>query len=118
MQDLRGASVPVYNLRAGAALALQGSSAEGETRTTAAWQIEHGYDNLLGKARALNADINYLDQRSNTVMRAWGFWNARRTQSATERSKGVQTSLLGRGDFFRPYQYFVSCALNIYASGI
>ncbi|MEZ0497985.1 UDP-N-acetylglucosamine 1-carboxyvinyltransferase [Sphingomonas sp. IW22] len=61
-QSLRGASVVALDLRAGAALALLGLRAEGETQIADAWQIERGYDKFIDKARALQADMNYFDR--------------------------------------------------------
>lgn len=61
-QSLRGAEVRALDLRAGAALALLGLRADGETRIADAWQIERGYDKFLEKARGLNASMTYFDQ--------------------------------------------------------
>jgi UDP-N-acetylglucosamine 1-carboxyvinyltransferase len=61
-QSLRGSSVVALDLRAGAALALLGLRAEGETQIADAWQIERGYDRFLGKAQALNANMAYFDR--------------------------------------------------------
>lgn len=58
-QRLVGAEVRAADLRAGAALALLGMKAEGETRIGEAWQIERGYDKFLEKARGLNATLAY-----------------------------------------------------------
>jgi UDP-N-acetylglucosamine 1-carboxyvinyltransferase len=58
-ERLRGAEVCALDLRAGAALALLGLVAHGETRIADAWQIERGYDKFLDKARALNAVVTY-----------------------------------------------------------
>lgn len=59
VERLRGADVRALDLRAGAALALLGLRADGETRIRDAWQIERGYDKFLSKARALNATVTY-----------------------------------------------------------
>lgn len=58
-ERLQGAQVRALDLRAGAALALLGLVAHGETRILDAWQIERGYDRFLEKARALNAAVRY-----------------------------------------------------------
>lgn len=58
-EQLHGAEVRALDLRAGAALALLGLVAHGETRIADAWQIERGYDKFLTKARALNAAVTY-----------------------------------------------------------
>lgn len=52
---LHGAEVRALDLRAGAALALCGLSAEGETIITDAWQITRGYMNFTEKLRSLGA---------------------------------------------------------------
>ena len=61
-QSLRGAAVRALDLRAGAALALLGLRADGETWIADAWQIERGYDKFFEKARGLNASMTYSDQ--------------------------------------------------------
>ncbi|RSV19205.1 UDP-N-acetylglucosamine 1-carboxyvinyltransferase [Sphingomonas sp. ABOLG] len=61
-QSLRGAEVRALDLRAGAALALLGLRADGDTRIADSWQIERGYDKFLEKARGLNAGMTYFDQ--------------------------------------------------------
>jgi UDP-N-acetylglucosamine 1-carboxyvinyltransferase len=53
---LRGAEVRALDLRAGAALALCGLVAEGETVIAEAWQILRGYVDFAEKLRALGAD--------------------------------------------------------------
>lgn len=52
---LRGAKVRALDLRAGAALALCGLIAEGETTITDAWQINRGYVDFPAKLRVLGA---------------------------------------------------------------
>ncbi len=56
-RTLRGARVRALDLRAGAALALCGLVAEGQTIIDDAWQIERGYHDFTGKLRALGAHI-------------------------------------------------------------
>lgn len=51
--DLHGAEVRALDLRAGAALALCGLAAGGETLVTDAWQIERGYVNFAEKITSL-----------------------------------------------------------------
>ena len=55
---LVGAEVRALDLRAGAALALCGLIADGETQVTDAWQIARGYVNFADKLRALGADVD------------------------------------------------------------
>lgn len=54
---LKGATVRALDLRTGAALALLGLVAEGQTRITDAWQIERGYDRFLDKLASLGGRI-------------------------------------------------------------
>lgn len=57
--DLRGARVRALDLRAGAALALCGLAAGGETVITDAWQIARGYVNFAEKLSSLGARVRY-----------------------------------------------------------
>jgi UDP-N-acetylglucosamine 1-carboxyvinyltransferase len=56
---LTGASVRAVDLRAGAALAICGLMAEGETVVTDAWQISRGYVDFAEKLRSLGADATW-----------------------------------------------------------
>ncbi|RDE10138.1 UDP-N-acetylglucosamine 1-carboxyvinyltransferase [Pelagibacterium lacus] len=56
---LHGAEVRAVDLRAGAALALCGLAAEGETVISDAWQIARGYEDFGGKLEALGARIRH-----------------------------------------------------------
>jgi len=58
---LRGAQVRALDLRAGAALALCGLTAEGETIITDAWQIGRGYVNFVDKLSCLGATVQWYD---------------------------------------------------------
>lgn len=53
-----GADVTALDLRAGIALTLMGLVAEGQTRIHDAWQIERGYNDIVGKLTALGADVS------------------------------------------------------------
>ena len=53
---LKGSTVRALDLRAGAALALCGLVAEGETIVEDAWQIERGYNNFIMKLNNLNGN--------------------------------------------------------------
>ena len=57
---LKGATVRALDLRAGAALALCGLIAEGETIITDAWQIGRGYVDFVEKLRALGAEAEWI----------------------------------------------------------
>jgi len=54
---LSGAPVVATDLRAGAALALAGLAAEGETEINGAEHLDRGYENFVGKLRELGADV-------------------------------------------------------------
>jgi UDP-N-acetylglucosamine 1-carboxyvinyltransferase len=54
---LHGAEVKALDLRAGAALALCGLAAEGETIIHDAWQIGRGYVNFAKKLKSLGANV-------------------------------------------------------------
>ena len=54
---LSGAPVRAHDIRAGAALVVAGLAATGETVISAAHHIDRGYDEIVGKLRAVGADI-------------------------------------------------------------
>ena len=54
---LQGADVSSTDLRAGAALVLAGIAGEGETRVHNIGHIDRGYEDYVGKLRALGADV-------------------------------------------------------------
>ena len=56
---LRGASIRALDLRAGAALALCGLIADGETVIHDAWQISRGYVGFAEKLRSLGAEAEW-----------------------------------------------------------
>ena len=61
-RPLDGTAVRALDLRAGAALALLGFVANGETMIADAWQIERGYDKFVMKAHSLGANLCYTIQ--------------------------------------------------------
>ena len=54
---LHGAKVRATDLRAGAAMVLAGLAATGTTEISEIYHIERGYENFVGKFKALGADI-------------------------------------------------------------
>lgn len=56
---LKGADVRALDLRAGAALALCGLVADGETVIHDAWQIFRGYNDFVGKLKALGGNVSH-----------------------------------------------------------
>ena len=58
---LSGAPVMACDLRAGAAMVIAGLCAKGTTEIEDIQYIERGYENIVGKLRALGADISIVD---------------------------------------------------------
>lgn len=58
---LKGASVTSTDLRAGAALVLAGTAAEGTTEISEIYHIERGYTEFVEKLRSLGASIRRID---------------------------------------------------------
>ena len=56
-KHLKGAKVRATDLRAGAAMVLAGLSASGTTEISEIYHIERGYEDFVGKFKALGADI-------------------------------------------------------------
>lgn len=57
--SLCGAAVNATDLRTGAALALAGLVAKGETMIENAWQIDRGYNDFINKMKSVGATISY-----------------------------------------------------------
>ena len=57
---LTGAKVTSVDLRAGAAMIIAALAAEGKTEIAEINRIERGYDNIVGKLKALGADIRKI----------------------------------------------------------
>ena len=57
VRHLTGATIRAYDLRAGAAMVIAGLCAEGTTTVEGVNYIERGYEDIVGKLRALGADI-------------------------------------------------------------
>lgn len=60
VEKLTGAPVAACDLRAGAAVVIAGLCAEGETWVEDIHYIERGYQDFVGKLRALGADIELV----------------------------------------------------------
>jgi UDP-N-acetylglucosamine 1-carboxyvinyltransferase len=54
---LSGAPVRAHDIRAGAAMVVAGLAAEGPTTITGVHHVDRGYDDLVGRLRAVGADI-------------------------------------------------------------
>ena len=61
VDHLAGAPIQACDLRAGAALVIAGLAASGETRLGNIQYIERGYEDMVGKLRAVGADIQIVD---------------------------------------------------------
>lgn len=61
-RELHGTKVSATDLRAGAAMVLAGLVASGTTEISEIYHIERGYENLVGKLKALGADIMKIEQ--------------------------------------------------------
>ena len=57
VEALHGCEVKAFDLRAGAAMVIAGLAADGVTTVEDVHFIERGYENIVGKLRALGADI-------------------------------------------------------------
>ena len=61
VKQLVGAPIQACDLRAGAALVIAGLAAHGTTELSQIQYIERGYEDLVGKLRAVGADISIVD---------------------------------------------------------
>ena len=62
VEKLTGAPIQAYDLRAGAALVIAALAAQGESEITNVQYIERGYEDIIGKLRALGADIQAVEE--------------------------------------------------------
>ncbi len=62
VETLTGACVEAVDLRAGAAMIIAGLAAEGTTTVTRIESIARGYDDIVGKLRAIGADIELVEE--------------------------------------------------------
>ena len=61
VHQLVGAPIQACDLRAGAALVIAGLAAQGKTELSHLQYIERGYEDLVGKLRAVGADISLVE---------------------------------------------------------
>ena len=66
--QLVGAPIQACDLRAGAALVIAGLAAQGTTELSHVQYIERGYEDLVGKLRAVGADISLLDDPDESAL--------------------------------------------------
>ena len=62
VEKLTGAPIQAYDLRAGAAMVIAALAAQGESEISNVQYIERGYEDIIGKLRALGADIRAIDE--------------------------------------------------------
>ena len=62
VKELSGAVVTACDLRAGAAMVIAGLCAKGTTKVEDVNFIERGYEDIVGKLRALGADISLIEE--------------------------------------------------------
>ena len=62
VKQLVGAPIQACDLRAGAALVIAGLAAQGTTELSHINYIERGYEDIVGKLRAVGADISMVDE--------------------------------------------------------
>ena len=63
VEQLRGAPVKAYDLRAGAAMVIAGLCAQGATEIESIEYIDRGYEDIVGKLKGLGADIKRKEVR-------------------------------------------------------
>ncbi len=66
VRQLVGAPIQACDLRAGAALVIAGLASQGTTELSQIQYIERGYEDLVGKLRAVGADISMVDVPDET----------------------------------------------------
>ena len=73
VEQLRGAQVKAYDLRAGAAMIIAGLCAQGATQVESIEYIDRGYEDIVGKLKGLGADIKRKEVRDfGTEIKAAG----------------------------------------------
>ena len=70
VDELVGAPVRATDLRAGAAMIIAGLIARGETSVEDIRHIERGYEDIVGKLRAVGADIRRVHIKEKTIAKA------------------------------------------------
>ena len=67
VDHFEGAPIQACDLRAGAAMVVAGLAAKGTTEISHVQYIERGYEDLVGKLRAVGADIRIVDVPDETL---------------------------------------------------
>ena len=66
VEKLTGAPIQAYDLRAGAAMVIAALAAQGESEISNVQYIERGYEDIVGKLRALGANIRVEEVSDDT----------------------------------------------------
>ena len=67
VDNFEGAPIQACDLRAGAAMVVAALAARGTTEISHVQYIERGYEDLVGKLRAVGADIRIVDVPDETL---------------------------------------------------
>ena len=70
VEKLTGAPIQAYDLRAGAALVIAALAAQGTSEISNVQYIERGYEDIIGKLRALGADIRAVEEPDEDTLAA------------------------------------------------
>ena len=70
VEKLTGAPIQASDLRAGAALVIAALAAQGESEISQVYYIERGYEDIIGKLRALGADIRAVEEPEDDALSA------------------------------------------------
>jgi UDP-N-acetylglucosamine 1-carboxyvinyltransferase len=70
VESLTGAPVKAYDLRAGAAMVIASLAAQGQSEITGVEYIERGYEDIIGKLRAIGADIRAVEEADEETVQA------------------------------------------------
>ena len=102
VEKLTGAPIQAYDLRAGAALVIAALAAEGESEISNVQYIERGYEDIIGKLRALGADIRAVEEPDEDALSTAQI-------SGTSRPSGSVSALTGPfpGGRFSKERYFL-----------
>ena len=66
------ANIQAYDLRAGAAMLIAALAADGVSEITNVQYIERGYEDIIGKLRALGAKIDCVEENDEPPIRQIG----------------------------------------------
>ena len=72
VERLTPANIQAYDLRAGAAMLIAALAADGVSEITNVQYIERGYEDIIGKLRALGAKIDCVEENDEPPIRQIG----------------------------------------------